>query len=57
MRNVKCGGRSNGPLGRRKKSPPRRKQTRERMMMMMAVHGQSVLEDRTNALRGPSSST
>jgi hypothetical protein len=56
MRNVKCGGRSNGPLGRRKKSPPMRKQTGERMMMM-AVRGQSVLEDRTNALRGPSSST
>jgi hypothetical protein len=49
MRNVKYDRRSNGPLGRRKKSPPRRRQTRRRMMMtMMVVHGQSVLEDRTN---------
>jgi hypothetical protein len=38
---VKCSGRSNGPLGRRKKSPSRRRQIRGRMMMMamMAVHG------------------
>jgi hypothetical protein len=49
MRNVKYNRRSNGLLGRRKKSPPRRRQTRRRMMMtMMVVHGQSVLEDRTN---------
>jgi hypothetical protein len=44
MRNVKCGERSNGLLGRGKKSPPRRRQTgRRRMMMMMmtmmAIHG------------------
>jgi hypothetical protein len=38
MRSMKCGGRSNGPLGRRKKSPSSRRQIRWRMMMM-AVHG------------------
>jgi hypothetical protein len=50
-RNMKCSGRSSGPLGRRKKIPPRGRQTRGRMMMM-AVHGQSMPYGRTNALRG-----
>jgi hypothetical protein len=48
---MKCGGRSNGSLGRSKKSRPRRRQTRRRMRMtMMVVHGLSASKDRTNML-------
>jgi hypothetical protein len=48
---VKCGGRSNEPLGRRKKRSQRRQTGRRMMMTMMAVHRQFALEVRTIVLR------